>query len=116
MIDYFNTRELIKSFFIINELKFSIHVRDANGSIVNWDTRFGKLPKKRLSSPRVTIASLQLLERQLIHLRENKNSTEIKVSIFEYTDKYGFWGKFENTLTNYIDYFDIKYERKQQSK
>ena len=46
MVDYFNTRELIKSFFIINELKFTIHVRDANGSIVNWDTRFGKLPKK----------------------------------------------------------------------
>ena len=40
----------------------------------------------------------------------------MKISIFEYTDKYGFWGKFENTLTNYINYFDIKYERKQQSK
>lgn len=115
MVDYFNTRELIKSFFNINRPRFSIYVRDANGSIVNWNTRFSKNPSKCLSSSRVTIVQLCLLERQLIHIRGNKNSTEIKVSIFE-TNDYKFWCNFDNTLTNYIDYFDIKYERKQQSK
>lgn len=115
MVDYFNTRDLIKSFFNINEPRFIIHVRDSNGSIVIWNTRFSRKPSKCISSPRVTIAPLYLLKRQLIHLRENKNSTEIKVSIIE-ADDYKFWGKYENTLTNYIDYFDIKYERKQQPK
>lgn len=107
--DYFNTRELIKSFFNINEPRFIIHVRDSNGSIVIWNTRFSRKPSKCISSSRVIISSLYLLKRQLIHLRENKNSTEIKVSIIEAAD-YKFWGKYENTLTNYIDYFDIRYK------
>lgn len=115
MVDYFNTRELIKSFFNISGPKFIIYVRDSDKLIYNWKTWFSKNPSKCLFSSRVTIVQLCLLERQLIHLREDKNSTGIKVSIFE-TDDYKFGCKFENTLTNYINYFDIKYERKQQSK
>jgi len=108
-MDYFNIKELIKSFFNINEPRFIIHVIDSNGSIVIWNTRISTKPSKCIPSTHVTIASFVLVEQQLIHLRENKDSTEIKVSIYN-INKCNFWCKRENTLTNCY-YFDIKYER-----
>ena len=101
------TKELIKSYF--SGLTFDIRVKGGK-LFMDWNAWYGSVHNC------VAIVSLTLLNKQLIHLRKDKDSNEVKISVQIYSYNYHLWCKFENTLTDDHDYIDIKYERKRRKK